>query len=88
MGLIVLPLRTENTAASLLGVEPRGGRRPGEARRFPLFGHFPSHCHGRTRLAAGVAGKSRRVGAKGQAKRSGVDPPGEDEGKRKGGGGK
>lgn len=36
-------------------------------------------------MAAGVTGKGRRVGAKGQAKGSGVDPPGEDDGKRKGG---
>lgn len=42
------------------------------------------HCYRQTRLAAGVTGKSR-VGAKGQGKGSGVDPPGEDEGKRKGG---
>lgn len=44
---------------------------------------FKQHCCGQTRLAAGVTGRSR-VGAKGQGKRSGVDPPGEDEGRRKG----
>lgn len=49
------------------------------------YGLFQQYCYGQTRLAAGVTGKSRRVGAKGQAKGSGVDPPGEDEGKRKGG---
>lgn len=47
-------------------------------------GLFQQYCYGQTRLAAGVTGKSRRVGAKGQAKRSGVDPPGEDEGRRRG----
>lgn len=46
-------------------------------------GLFQQYCYGQTRLAAGVTGKSSRVGAKGQAKRSGVDPPGENEEKRK-----
>lgn len=48
------------------------------------YGLFQQYYCGQTRLAAGVTGKSR-VGAKGQGKRSEVDPPGEDEGKRKGG---
>lgn len=50
-----------------------------------VFYFFQEYCYGQTRLAAGVTGKSRRVGATGQAKRSGIDPPGEDEEKRKGG---
>lgn len=47
-----------------------------------IYGLFQQYCYGQTRLAAGVTGKSR-VRAKGQGKRSEVDPPGEDEGKRK-----
>lgn len=46
---------------------------------------FQQYCYGQTRLAAGVTVKSSRVGAKGQAKRSGVDPPGENKENRKGG---
>lgn len=47
------------------------------------YGLLQRCCCGQTRLAAGVTGKSS-VRAKGQGNRSGVDPPGEDEGKRKG----
>lgn len=41
------------------------------------------YCCGQTRMAAGVTGKSRAA-AEGQGTRSGVDPPGEDEEKRRG----
>lgn len=46
---------------------------------------FQQYCYGWTGLTAGVTGKSRRVGAKGQAIRSRGVPPGGDEGTRKGG---